>query len=231
MKKQMRSYKQIFIDADDTLFDYQLAEQFALERSFKEYGFMFNNDILENYSTINARLWKEIENARIDIETLKIERFRLLFDMHGINCSGQSFSRSYLRWLSKASFLIDDAEQVCEYLSKKYDVIIITNGVKDVQLPRLANSMIKPYVKNIVISEDAKSSKPDIGIFEYASVLTGYKDKDGMLIIGDSLSSDIIGGINYGIDTCWFNPKHIENQGDIKPDHEISKLIEIKNIL
>jgi len=227
----MQKYDLIFIDADDTLFDYYCAEQFALTQTFNEFKLDLTNNIVAKYSEINSLLWSKFEKGEIVQEKLRTERFRLLFKHYKLNCDEFLFSERYLKWLSEGSFLIEDAEQICEYLNEKYILSIITNGIKEAQMPRFINSNISKYIQHIIISEDAKFSKPNVGIFDYAMNKIGFYEKNRILIIGDSLTSDIKGGINYGIDTCWLNNKAIENNTGIVPNYQISRLSEIKHIL
>ena len=230
-QSRMKKYDLIFIDADETLFDYSRAQKYALAKTFEEFNIKFSDGILSQYSEINSSLWSKLERREIDPIRLRSERFRILFDRFNMDCDELLFSDSYLGWLSNGSFLIEGAEQVCRHLSKRYILSIITNGFKIVQVPRFIQSPLTSYIQHIIISEDAGYSKPDPGIFEYGLDKIGFHEKDRMLIIGDSLSSDIQGGLNFGIDTCWFNNKSIENETGIMPTYEIYSLKELVNIL
>jgi YjjG family noncanonical pyrimidine nucleotidase len=228
---RIKEYKLIFLDADDTLFDYKLAEKCALTRAFNEFGIDINDQILSDYSQINKQLWLDYENSKITQENLRTERFKRLFKKMGKNISEYIFSDIYIQLLAESSFLNSDAEDLCKYLHTKYMLAIITNGISIVQRNRLKMSRIGKYIDHIIISEDAKYSKPNIGIFQYAETITGIPEKDKMIIIGDSLSSDIVGGINYGIDTCWLNSENIPNITQIKPTFVVKSLKNIKDIL
>lgn len=129
------------------------------------------------------------------------------------------------------SFLYDDSIEVIESLHKNYRLSIITNGLTSVQENRIRKSVIAKYFENIIISEEISVSKPNPKIFEYALQNMNYGDKSKVLMVGDSLTSDIQGGINFGIDTCWYNPNKIVNETKLKPTYEISALKKINELL
>ncbi len=173
----------------------------------------------------------EYEKNNITQETLRTERFRLLFKDLMIEINEKEFSLQYLKYLSESSFIISGADEICKYLHNNYKIALLTNGISVVQRNRLNHSVIKEYIDYCIISEEAKYSKPDIGIFKYAEKITKHYDKEKMIIIGDSLTSDILGGINYGIDTCWYNSENKMNDTNIKPKFEINKLSEVLKLL
>lgn len=220
------------IDADNTLFDYNKAEKYALEKAFSKYNYKGNMvEVSKRYKDINNNLWLELEKGVVTEEELRTERFTRLFNEYKIELPINEFSKYYLKKLGEGSFLIHGAEEVCKYLSKKYIVVIVTNGIKEVQLSRLSKSSIKRYISEIVISEEIGVNKPDPYIFEYALKLIKHTNKESVIMIGDSLTSDIQGGIRFGIDTCWLNLGNNENTTDIKPKYEIHSLKELFYIL
>jgi 2-haloacid dehalogenase len=224
-------YDLVLIDADETLFDFRRAESQALAQTFGQFGLEPSESLLANYHEINGKLWNQLERGELDQEKLKSERFRLLFERIGAGVDGQEFSRVYIERLSKGIYLLEHAESVCEYLGARYTVAIITNGIREVQLARINDSAIRKYIDCIVISEEAGSRKPDSGIFEYACRMTGIRDKAKMIIVGDSLSSDIKGGLDFGIDTCWIRPASTKNETAIVPKYEIESLLELERLL
>ena len=137
----------------------------------------------------------------------------------------------YMKHLSNASFLYEESIDLVESLHKDYRLSIITNGLKDVQDHRIRKSIIAKFFEDIVVSEDVEVSKPDPKIFEHALNNIKHTDKSKVFMVGDSLTSDIQGGINFGIDTCWFNPNNIVNTSEFKPTYEITNLLELKNLL
>lgn len=229
--RNMKDYRLVFIDADDTLFDYKRSERHALTQTCQEYNIQADDQLLSDYSKINKQLWLDYENNLINHETLRTERFKRLFRLKGFDINERAFSKSYIDHLADTSFLFDDAEETCGYLHAKYIIVVITNGIRRVQTKRLAASKINRYVDHVIVSEDALYSKPNIGIFQYAEKITAYNQKDAMIIVGDSLSSDILGGINYGIDTCWLNKDNAVAIGQIQPTYIIDSLKSLKDIL
>jgi YjjG family noncanonical pyrimidine nucleotidase len=231
-------YKLVLVDADGTLFDYYKAEGYALKEALKYFNYSGDEKrALENYRKINSKLWLDLEMGEITKEKLRTERFKLLFKEFKVDIQVNDFSNYYLSKLGEASFLIEGAEEICRYLSEKYLLTILTNGIKKVQLSRLKGSPIDDYIDYIVISDEVGVNKPDPYIFEYTLKLVNHHNKEAIInkediiIIGDSLTSDIQGGLNFGIDTCWLNLHGLENNTGIIPKYEVNNLRELKNIL
>ncbi|EPY6471103.1 YjjG family noncanonical pyrimidine nucleotidase [Clostridium sporogenes] len=225
-------YEIIIFDADETLFDFKKSEKDAFKNAMLEFNIKYNEKHhLKVYKDINTVIWKELENGLITQEELKVERFKRLSYKLNIKFNEYDFAKSYMKHLSHASFLYDDSINLIENLHKNYRLSIVTNGLKDVQNNRIRKSIIGKYFEDIVISEEVQVSKPNPKIFEHALNNMKHTDKSNVLMVGDSLTSDIQGGINLGIDTCWFNPNKIINETGIKPTYEIFNLMELKNIL
>ncbi|MEA1883529.1 MAG: YjjG family noncanonical pyrimidine nucleotidase [Thermotogota bacterium] len=225
-------YKLVLIDADNTLFDYNKAEAYALENSLKDFGFNRDfNQIRQDYNEINKELWQLLEKGGITKDELSKKRFRQLFEKYGLDIPPKDFSQKYLAYLRQSNFLMKDAQELIQYLYENYTVIIVTNGIKNVQFSRLEKSNIKDYNHGVVVSEDIGVSKPNPDFFVHAFKLANHKDKKSAIIIGDSLSSDIKGGINFGIDTCWFNFDNSDPDDGLNPTYTIYQLKEIYDIL
>ncbi|WP_315118119.1 YjjG family noncanonical pyrimidine nucleotidase [uncultured Clostridium sp.] len=225
-------YEIIIFDADETLFDFKKSERDALKNTMLEFNIEYDeNHHLKVYKEINTAIWKELEDGLITQKKLKVERFKRLSDKLNAGFDEVEFAKSYMKHLSFASFLYDDSIDLIESLHKDYRLSIITNGLKDVQNNRIRKSIIAKYFEDIIISEEAQVSKPDPKIFELALDNMQYTDKSKVLMVGDSLTSDVQGGINFGIDTCWLNSNKIVNKTGIKPTYEISNLMELKYIL
>lgn len=224
-------YEIILFDADETLFDFKKSEKHALKSAMLEFNIEYDeNHHLEVYKDINTVIWKELEDGIITQDKLKVERFKRFFSKLNVQFDEVEFAKSYMRHLSRASFLYDDSTPLIESLYKTHRLSIITNGLTDVQNTKIRKSTIAKYFEDVVISEEVKVSKPDARIFELALSNLKYTDKSKVLMVGDSLSSDIQGGINFGIDTCWFNPNKIVNKTSVKPTYEISSLMELEDI-
>ncbi|MGL5692856.1 MAG: HAD-IA family hydrolase, partial [Peptostreptococcaceae bacterium] len=127
--------------------------------------------------------------------------------------------------------LYEETEELLSYLSEKYKIVIITNGLLSVQNNRIRNSIVNHYFDEVIISDEIKIAKPDSKIFEYALNTIKHNNKNSVLMIGDSLSSDIKGGFNFGIDTCWFNSNQKLNNSKINPTFEINSLLQLKELL
>ncbi|MGZ9584486.1 YjjG family noncanonical pyrimidine nucleotidase [Paenibacillus marinisediminis] len=223
-------YPIILFDADETLFDFAATESFALTQTCKEIGIVCDEEQIASYKSINKQLWNELEKGLITSQVLRTERFRRWFAAHNWQSEFDAggVSSSYIKYLAEGAFLIDGAVELCEQLlSAGYRLSIITNGIKEVQLGRIGRSQLQHTFEHIIISEVTGYQKPQTGIFDYAFDKMGIRDKQGVLMVGDSLSSDIQGGINYGIDTCWYNPQQNANPTTIVPNYEISKLSEL----
>ncbi|WP_195263922.1 MULTISPECIES: YjjG family noncanonical pyrimidine nucleotidase [unclassified Clostridium] len=225
-------YEVILFDADETLFDFKKSEKYAFEQAILEFNIDYREDYhLKIYSDINAAIWKEFECGLITQEKLKVERFRRLSNKLKIKFDEIAFSKSYLKHLSHSSFLYGKSANIIETLSKNYKLAIITNGLSDVQSNRIRKSSIAKYFDDIVISEEVGISKPTPKIFEITLNNLNYNDKSKVLMVGDSLTSDIQGGVNFGIDTCWYNPNKILNKTTLKPTYEISELLDLYEVL
>jgi len=223
-------YKWLLFDLDGTLFDYDKGEVVAFKKTFDDFGINYQTEFLSIYDSINKRLWKKFEQGQIEVEKLKVERFELLLDKIDHDVHPADFSNNYLFNLSNCTFLLDGVDELLRELEGKFKMMLITNGLKSVQRPRLKNSAIKNYFEDIVISEEVGSAKPDNKIFDIAFNKMNSPSKDEVLMIGDSLSSDIQGGINYKLDTCWLNTKALPQNG-LGTTYEIESIIELKNIL
>ena len=225
-------YEIIIFDADETLFDFKKSERDAFKNTMLEFDIKYNENYhLKIYSDINTAIWKEFEDGLITQKELKVERLKRWSDKLNTKFDEVTFAKSYTKQLSFASFLYVDSINLVESLHKDYRLSIITNGLKDVQDNRIRKSIIGKYFEYIVISEEVEVSKPDPKIFEHALNNIKHTDKSKVLMVGDSLTSDIQGGINFGIDTCWFNPDKIVNNTVIKPTYEISNLMNLHDIL
>ncbi len=227
------NYNLLIFDADGTLFDFDKTEKLALKNTFLKNNLgRFTSDKIFIYQKVNKQIWKEFEDGQISAEKLKVERFkRFLHEIGKPNISPSQVSDGFLFYLSQNSDLLPGAENLLTELSMKFRLVLMTNGLTKVQKPRFANSSIAKYFELLIISEEIGLAKPNHEIFDYTFQKLNFTDKSKTLIIGDNLSSDIQGGINFGIDSCWFNSKKKENNSTILPTYQISKLYQLKKIL
>lgn len=233
------NYKLIFFDADDTLFNHtQCAENAFFETldyfssiNPKNYSFIY-----EEFETINNNLWTSFRKGEIKKEILLIHRFKLLFDKLELPINPNIFNESYLANLAQQNILFPNVVSTIKKLHKQCKLAIISNGVAKIQNIRLNSSELKHYIYDIFISDNFENTlnfqKPNPQIFRYAH----YKIApdipiDKILMVGDKLTSDIKGGNNYGIDTCWFNPEHRANRSNIIPSYTICNFNELLAII
>jgi YjjG family noncanonical pyrimidine nucleotidase len=227
----MAGYDLVLIDLDETLFDFKKAEALALLEACKAFKLGPLEPIAFEYERINKGLWNRLERGEIELPELKVERFRLLSDKLALGIDPSALSAVYIDHLSRGIFPFEGAEEICRYLAGKYPLVIVTNGIREVQLPRIRNSFLGKLVSAVVVSEEAGFSKPEPEIFEYALRAVRHRRREGVIMIGDSLSSDIQGGIGFGIDTCWVNLKGGRNETNIHPRFEVRGLGELRDIL
>jgi YjjG family noncanonical pyrimidine nucleotidase len=224
----MKTYDVFLLDADGTLFDYDKAEENALKNVFNKYWFSYTEDVRTIYKKINKALWDSLEKGQIDKRTIQVLRFKQLFDALSIKGDPKKFGDDYLIELGKGSYLIEGALELCKSICQNgKKAYIVTNGISSTQKARLENSLIKPYITNIFISEEIGYHKPNPLYFEYVFSHIPNVEKSNLIIIGDSISADIAGGILAGIDSCWFNKLDSKNNTDIAPTYEIRSLTEV----
>ena len=225
-------YRNILLDADGTLLDFSKSEKESLFEALVLSGMTPLEEHLKVYSRINDGLWKMLERGEIERNVLTYKRFELLGEHFGFQLDAKKIAGDYMNALSQRGDMLDGAEEFLKALkNKKYNIYIVTNGVEPVQSKRLAASLIPRYAKDIFISGAIGYEKPDVRYFEYvAEHIEGF-DKKTALIVGDSLTSDIRGGINFGIDTCWYNPCDTTVPKDINITYVVNKLDKIFDII
>jgi len=224
---RMPLYQWLFFDADGTLFDYERAEAVALAQAFQRSGIPFQSDFLKVYRRINQNLWQTLEKGLITPDVLKVRRFELLCATTGIAHSPTDFGAIYLECLAEGSELIDGALETLDVLRRNYRMAIVTNGLQAVQRARLARSVIRGHISEIIISEEIGFAKPALEFFDAAFARLGNPSKREVLMIGDNWISDIQGASQYGMDTCWFNPRRQPRPDKPEITFEVASLREI----
>ena len=223
--------RNVLFDLDDTLFDFHKAEKIALTKTLVHFGIDPTEETLALYSTINAAHWKRLELGEISREEVKVGRYRELFKTIGVECDSVKATAYYESMLAIGHYFMPGAPELLEELYRKYRLYIVSNGTAKVQEGRIGSSGIAKYMDGIFISQILGANKPDKQLFDICFAEIPDFSLSETVIIGDSLSSDIKGGINAGITTVWFNPKGIENDSDIKPDYTIKELSEVPGLL
>lgn len=226
------SYRYLLFDADGTLFDFNSAEKASLRQTLEQFGVAWSDSVLEAYGRINQACWDSLERGETTAAEMQVRRFGELFRELGVVADAAACNRAYLYGFRHFPYLVEGAEELCMALSQEgYKLSIITNGLALSQHARLENSALAPYIGNIFISEELNAWKPDTRYFDAVLSTLGVEDRSRALVIGDSLSADIKGGNDSGIDTCWFNPGMKQGDGENHPTYEISLLASLKDIV
>lgn len=227
----MRKYDILLADADNTLLDFTSAERTALTSLLTEFGVRAEESLLSSYAEHNDRMWKKLERGELSHKELSEMRFRTFFADHGIKGDGMLAEKRYRSLLSLCAPKTDGAEELLLRCRGKVRVYIISNGRAEVQISRFKLSGISDLADGVFLSDLIGSKKPEIRFFEAAASSIDNFSREKALVYGDSLSADIAGGFNYGIDTCWYNPLGCANGSGIVPVYEIGKHSDLYSIL
>ena len=173
---------------------------------FESFGIVADDELVSDYSRINDSLWKMLERGEIEKQVLLYHRFELVCEKYSFDADAKLMAKTYMETLSQKAYLLDGAQELCEKLYGKVRIYIVTNGVEFIQKRRYVGSGLDKYFERAFISGEIGFEKPSVEYFEHVAANIPDFDKSRTLIVGDSLSSDIAGGINYGIDTCWYSP-------------------------
>ena len=199
-------YNTILLDADDTVLDFKKSEAVALRATLERFSLRVDEEVISTYSEINDGYWKALERGEVIKSDLRWLRFADLCKTFGFEVAPTLMADEYESNLSKTPYMLDGAAELCRDLAEKYRIYIVTNGQKKVQKGRLFCTPLTAYFIKAFISEDVGYEKPSREYFEKVASEIPEFDKSKTVIIGDSLTSDIKGGIGFGIDTCWYNP-------------------------
>ena len=225
--------KTILWDFDNTLLDFDMAEKNAITATFKLMGFGdLTSKMLKKYIKINKSYWRKIEKKQIDKETALVKRYEDFFSELGIDSKyAFEFNKKYEVALGDTIIYIDNSYEIVKSLNKNYNQYIVSNGALSVQKLRLRNSKFDTLFDKIFISDEIGAEKPNIEFFDFVFKNIKFDDKSEILIVGDSLTSDIQGGNNAGILTCWYNRKNVKAPNNYKINYNINNLTEIYEIL
>jgi putative hydrolase of the HAD superfamily len=227
----MQKYDYLLFDADNTLFDFHASETYALKKVLAGLGIDCNQGHIDNYRVINHTVWRDFENGKLKKKHLRSRRFDLFFQELGVNADVDRVAREYLEHLSQTAFLINGAERLLEKVSQNHILVLVTNGLKEVQRPRLNRSTIKHYFETVVVSDEIGHAKPDAAFFDYVFNEINYPDKSKVLMIGDNINADIRGGLDYGLDSCWYNPDDKPLEDGIHPTIIINDITRLPKYL
>lgn len=229
----MSKYKYLLWDIDGTILNFEKAEKRAIRTLFEKFNLgECTDEMLSHYIEINKKYWKLLECGKMEKERILVERFVEFFEKEGIRTDVASeFNKAYQLALGDTIAFNDDALEIIKAQKKNYQIIIVTNGTAIAQKKKLERSGLDKIADNIFISEEVGYEKPSIHFFERVIAKAGIDDISQAVIIGDSLTSDIQGGVNAGIDTCWYNPKEEINDTNLKPTYIIKNLHELCEIV
>lgn len=228
----MPRYDCLLFDADNTLFDFDLAQKQSLENAVKGAIGFFDAQWLETYAQISNSYWDRFEAGTITVEQLKQRRFEDFTETLQLDVSSDRLNQSYISNLSQCAMLVENCDHVITTLAKTgVKLVVVTNGLSIIQRPRLKAASFTPHFESIIISDEIGIAKPDPRIFQAAMDSVDASTKSKTLMVGDSLKSDIRGGIDFGIDTCWFNPNRNKNNLNFESKYEIQRLEQILDIV
>lgn len=221
----------IFLDLDDTILDFTLAEAVALRKALTEVGAPATDAVLDRYHVLNQYCWEQLEEGRFTRDQVLTTRFQMLFDELGVTADPKAVCDRYEGHLAEGHWFRPGAEELLRQLSPQYDLYLASNGAAAVQHSRLESAGIGPYFKGIFISEELGADKPSRAFFDACFAQIPGFDREKAIMVGDSLTSDIRGGINAGLRTCWFNDRDRPGREDIVPDYTVHSLSELPALL
>jgi YjjG family noncanonical pyrimidine nucleotidase len=223
--------KIILLDLDNTIIDFNECARHSIMNIFEDLGFHYDESVFDTFITENVKIWKRLERGEIDKPFLRANRWNIILEKLGIEYDGTIIEERFENGVAMGAYPVEGAYELLDYLHPKYDIYIVSNGFRFVQESRVKIGNYGKYFKELFLSEDIGIQKPDIRFFEYCYEKIGYPPKEDLILIGDSLSADIKGGNNFGIDTIWFNKNSDPTSEAVKPTYTVDKLSEIKNIL
>jgi len=224
--------KAIFLDVDDTLLDFGECSRMSMKQACEKHGVEFNETLVETFHRINNGLWHDIEKGTLTRARLHEIRWNLVFDeIGGIDADGVAFEKDFFEGLHTIAVPVDGAAELVEYLAGKYELYVVSNAEYYQQYNRLEKCGMLKHINKIFVSADIGFAKPSREFFDICYRELPRLKPSETVIIGDSLRADIIGGINYGIKSCWFNPYGKELPDDVCPDWITDSLRKIPEFL
>ena len=230
-KKEYRVIRNVLLDLDDTLLDFHRAEAEAIRHTLAKIGIDPTDDVVGLYSRINRSCWAKLELGEYTREEVLHKRFEMLFETLGTTGDPHETQKLYEYRLSLGAYYLDGAKELLDTLLDKYRLYLATNGIAAVQAGRVASAGIGKYFKERFVSEEIGYNKPSVEYFEACFKRIDDFKKEEAVIVGDSLTSDIKGGIAVGIKTVWYNPCGKAASTDLLPTAEISSLAELVGVL
>ena len=221
----------LFLDLDDTILDFHKAERIALSKTLASFGLDPTEAVLGRYHIINKEHWERLERKELTRDQVLEGRFRTLFAELGRTVDAAAVTRAYEQNLSIGHYFLPGAQEAVQRLSQKYRLFLASNGTATVQHARLTSAGLYPYFEKIFVSQAVGHNKPSKEYFDACfSQIPGF-DVHKALLVGDSLTSDILGGSRAGMKTCWINPDHLPPRADIPADYQLERLAQLEALL
>lgn len=225
------NYSTLLFDLDDTLLDFKAAEDQALQKLFAHLNMTLTPEIEKYYKTMNHKLWADYEQGKLSRQEVTNGRFQKLFATLGKDVDGPALDQNYRHYLTQGHQLLGNSRRIIADLANKADLYVVTNGVSETQYKRLEDAKLLPYFKDIFVSEDTGYQKPMPEYFDYVARRIPHFVAQKALVIGDSLTSDIKGANNAGLDSVWLNPEAKQLLPDVQPTYEVKVLDQLYPIL
>ena len=221
----------LFLALDDTILDFHKAARIALSKTIREFGLEPTEEVLSRYHVINKWHWEQLELGKLTRSEVLENRFGALFAEFGIQADQAACARAYEHNLSGGHYFLPGAEEAVEILSRRYRLFLASNGTASVQKGRMTSANLYPYFEQVFVSQDIGYNKPAREYFQGCFDRIPDFDPNKAMIVGDSLTSDILGGIRAGIRTCWVNPEHSPAREDIPADFQIESITQLEALL
>ena len=220
----------LFLDLDDTILDFQKAEAIALSKTLGEFGLEPTEEILGRYHIINKWHWEQLELGKLTRPEVREKRFSALFRELGMAVDATLCARVYEQNLAIGHYFLPGAEEAVASLSRKYRLFLASNGTASVQKGRMTSANLYRFFEKVFVSQEIGHNKPAKEYFDACFAQIPGFDREKAMIVGDSLTSDILGGLRAGIHTVWVNPHH-KPCGEIQPEYEIEGLHQLEDLL
>ena len=221
----------LLLDLDDTILDFHKAERIAIAKTIRDFGVEPTEAVVTRYHIINKWHWEQLELGTMTREEILVGRFDVLFRELGREVDAVAVARTYEKNLSTGHYFLPGAEEAVDALHKKYRLFLTSNGTASVQKGRMTSANLYRFFEKVFVSQEIGHNKPAKAYFDACFAQIPGFDPAKAMIVGDSLSSDIRGGINAGIKTCWVNPAHLEAKPGVTPDYEIEALSQLPALL
>ena len=221
----------LFLDLDDTILDFHKAERIAISRTVSQFGLEPTEEVLRRYHLINKAHWEMLERGELTRAEVLTQRFGVLFREYGMDVDVTGCAKTYEQNLSIGHYFLPGAEEAVDRLSKKYRLFLASNGTAVVQKGRMTSANLYRFFEKVFVSQEIGHNKPSKAYFDACFAQIPGFAPDKAMIVGDSLTSDILGGIHAGIRTCWVNPQHLPHPEHIRPDCQIEYLSQLEALL